>query len=253
MSEFNDLLRALARVSACQSEFAALRVASTVLAGSGWDGFIVVRAGAGGEERQAGPERADGLIGVGTRAGRVVTDLPPALAQLMAADATLLDTFSAEFGGAGHVARVMRLDGVGARGGAWRAHGLRAALVVPEPTSAFMIDGWAAIFTGLDGDDLAALLDTSGSLCCALFGDILARFGGVSVGVPQAMIAQLPPRQRAVLTHLAHGHSNKEIAIELGISEPAVSGHIKRLKARFGVATTRELSALVASDGALVR
>jgi DNA-binding CsgD family transcriptional regulator len=49
--------------------------------------------------------------------------------------------------------------------------------------------------------------------------------------------AALPPRQRAVLELIIQGHSNKQIAKALGISEKTVKVHVCILFQKLGVGT----------------
>ncbi len=51
----------------------------------------------------------------------------------------------------------------------------------------------------------------------------------------------LPPRQADVVEHLLLGHSDKQIARDLGMSVPTVRTHLCRLFARLGVADRCEL------------
>lgn len=55
--------------------------------------------------------------------------------------------------------------------------------------------------------------------------------------------AELTLRQRQVLAYAALGHANKLIAYELGLSEAAVSNHLRRAAERLGVATRADLIA----------
>jgi DNA-binding NarL/FixJ family response regulator len=57
----------------------------------------------------------------------------------------------------------------------------------------------------------------------------------------------LKPRQRQILLLLAHGLSNKEIAIQLGLHPRTVAQHIAALKVLFG-ASSRAQSILKAVD-----
>jgi DNA-binding NarL/FixJ family response regulator len=57
----------------------------------------------------------------------------------------------------------------------------------------------------------------------------------------------LKPRQRQILLLLAHGLSNKEIALQLGLHPRTVAQHIAALKALFG-AGSRAQSILKAVD-----
>ena len=57
----------------------------------------------------------------------------------------------------------------------------------------------------------------------------------------------LTERQREVLGHVRRGHTNKEIASELGITEDGVKAHLSRLFLRYGVMNRVEL--LAAADG----
>ena len=48
-------------------------------------------------------------------------------------------------------------------------------------------------------------------------------------------VEELTPRESDVLEQIAHGHSNKEIAVELAISEATVKTHINSLLGKLGV------------------
>jgi FixJ family two-component response regulator len=58
--------------------------------------------------------------------------------------------------------------------------------------------------------------------------------------------ASLTPREREVLAALAAGRLNKQIAADLGISEPTVKFHRARLMERMQARTVAELMHLVA-------
>jgi two-component system, NarL family, response regulator LiaR len=61
----------------------------------------------------------------------------------------------------------------------------------------------------------------------------------------------LTRREREVLEHIAHGHSNKQIARELGVAEKTVKTHVGHLLAKLGV-TDRTQAALLAVREGLV-
>ena len=61
----------------------------------------------------------------------------------------------------------------------------------------------------------------------------------------------LTRREREVLEHIAHGHSNKQIARELGVAEKTVKTHVGHLLAKLGV-TDRTQAALLAVKERLV-
>ena len=50
-----------------------------------------------------------------------------------------------------------------------------------------------------------------------------------------ALVADLSPRERDVLVHIARGRSNQEIADELVVSEATVKTHVGRIFAKLGV------------------
>lgn len=62
-------------------------------------------------------------------------------------------------------------------------------------------------------------------------------------------VADLPPRQREVLEHMARGLLNKQIAWELKISEKTVKMHRALLLERLGVATTAEAIRIAVEAG----
>ncbi len=64
-----------------------------------------------------------------------------------------------------------------------------------------------------------------------------------------ALVAELPPRQREVLEHMARGLLNKQIAWELKISEKTVKMHRALLLERLGVSTTAEAIRLAVEAG----
>ncbi|WP_204024192.1 response regulator transcription factor [Sinosporangium siamense] len=45
----------------------------------------------------------------------------------------------------------------------------------------------------------------------------------------------LTPRQSQIMTLIAEGHSNKEIASRLGLSSKTVNAHLQRVYDRYGV------------------
>ncbi|NBU84048.1 MAG: hypothetical protein EBS21_05490, partial [Sphingomonadaceae bacterium] len=54
------------------------------------------------------------------------------------------------------------------------------------------------------------------------------------------LVKGLTPRQREVLTHMALGKLNKQIAYDLGLSEQTVKMHRAALLERLGAATTAD-------------
>jgi DNA-binding NarL/FixJ family response regulator len=63
---------------------------------------------------------------------------------------------------------------------------------------------------------------------------------------------RLTAREREVLELIAHGRSNKRIALELGISEKTVKAHVGRVLAKLGVADRTQAALLAVREG-LVR
>jgi DNA-binding NarL/FixJ family response regulator len=54
-------------------------------------------------------------------------------------------------------------------------------------------------------------------------------------------LLELPPRQRQVIRQLFDGHSDKQIADQIGIALPTVRSHLRRLYTRFDVQDRTEL------------
>jgi FixJ family two-component response regulator len=68
-----------------------------------------------------------------------------------------------------------------------------------------------------------------------------------------ARLEALSPREREVCELAAKGHLNKEIAVELGISEATVKFHRGRAMTRLGVRSAAELGALLAHFRAIAK
>jgi DNA-binding NarL/FixJ family response regulator len=64
---------------------------------------------------------------------------------------------------------------------------------------------------------------------------------------------QLTAREREVLELIAHGRSNKRIALELGISEKTVKAHVGRVLAKLGVADRTQAALLAVREGLVSR
>ena len=67
-----------------------------------------------------------------------------------------------------------------------------------------------------------------------------------ALGPVQAPAARLSPREREVVTQLAHGLTSKQIARELGLSPRTVEMHRARLLRKLGVRSTTQLLAHLA-------
>jgi NarL family two-component system response regulator LiaR len=66
-------------------------------------------------------------------------------------------------------------------------------------------------------------------------------------------IQQLTRREREVLELIALGHSNKRIALELGIAEKTVKTHVGHLLAKLGVADRTQAAVLAVERGLRLR
>jgi DNA-binding NarL/FixJ family response regulator len=66
---------------------------------------------------------------------------------------------------------------------------------------------------------------------------------------PGAQLERLTRREQEVLEQIAHGRSNKRIALELGISEKTVKAHVGHLLAKLGVADRTQAALLAVSEG----
>jgi NarL family two-component system response regulator LiaR len=100
-----------------------------------------------------------------------------------------------------------------------------------------------------------ALIDptVASRLLHTLSGDRSAPAGG---GAPSAWrpatdeaIEQLTRREREVLELIAVGHSNKRIALELGVAEKTVKTHVGHLLAKLGVADRTQAALLAVQKG----
>ena len=82
---------------------------------------------------------------------------------------------------------------------------------------------------------------------------IAGRLGAVLRGDPEAQrgsgLAQLSARERQVLIGVAQGRTNREIALELGISHRTVETHRESLMRKLGVRTVAGLTRLALEAG----
>ena len=82
---------------------------------------------------------------------------------------------------------------------------------------------------------------------------IAGRLGAVLRGDPEAArgsaLAQLSSRERQVLVGIAQGRTNREIALELGISHRTVETHRESLMRKLGVRTVAGLTRLALEAG----
>ena len=77
----------------------------------------------------------------------------------------------------------------------------------------------------------------------------LSRDGARGAGSVAAAIDQLTRREREVLELIALGHSNKRIALELGVAEKTVKTHVGHLLAKLGVADRTQAALLAVESG----
>lgn len=63
-------------------------------------------------------------------------------------------------------------------------------------------------------------------------------------------LSRLSDAERRALRLLAHGHTAKSAAVELGLSEGAVNERLREARRKTGVGSSRQLARLVAGDGA---
>ena len=82
---------------------------------------------------------------------------------------------------------------------------------------------------------------------------LIGRFARTAPPPPHsaAALEELTPREREVLVLIARGHSNREIAAELVLSEATVKTHVKRVLAKLGV-RDRVHAVVLAYESALV-
>jgi DNA-binding NarL/FixJ family response regulator len=73
--------------------------------------------------------------------------------------------------------------------------------------------------------------------------------GAGGAGAAADAIDQLTRREREVLELIALGHSNKRIALELGVAEKTVKTHVGHLLAKLGVADRTQAALLAVQNG----
>ena len=80
-------------------------------------------------------------------------------------------------------------------------------------------------------------------------GRLSAVVRGDSGGAAAGALGQLTPRERQVLIGVAKGHTNREIAVQLGISHRTVETHRESLMRKLGVRTVAGLTRLALEAG----
>ena len=71
----------------------------------------------------------------------------------------------------------------------------------------------------------------------------------VELGIIQAKVGTLTPREREVLSHVVAGRLNKQIAADLGTVEKTVKVHRGRMMEKLGVRTVADLVRLAEKVG----
>lgn len=84
-------------------------------------------------------------------------------------------------------------------------------------------------------------------------GRLSAVVRGDAAAAPARGLAQLTARERQVLTGIAQGHTNREIAALLGISPRTVESHRENLMKKLGVRTVAGLTRLALEAGILTQ
>ncbi len=107
------------------------------------------------------------------------------------------------------------------------------------------------------GEELRALVEAVGrgeaALSPASARRILDEFGRLAGGDLRGPAERLTGRERAVLTHLTRGASNKEIGAALGISENTVKYHLKHILAKLHAESRTEVALWAMREGLVAR
>lgn len=105
-----------------------------------------------------------------------------------------------------------------------------------------------ALDAGVDGyllktvgrDELVQAVRTVAAGRVVLDEAVSRRFSGTRVAAAEQGCADLTARETDVLSLLAHGLSNKQIAAKLGLGRRTVEGHVSSLLSKLGVASRTE-------------
>ena len=84
-------------------------------------------------------------------------------------------------------------------------------------------------------------------------GRLSAVVRGDAAEPPAGALGALTPRERQVLVGVARGHTNREIALQLGISHRTVETHRESLMRKLGVRTVAGLTRLALEAGLVGR
>jgi two-component system, NarL family, response regulator LiaR len=153
-----------------------------------------------------------------------------------------------------------RLDGVGAMRELQRLERAPRVLVLTsfldDERLMPAIEAGAAgyLLKNVDPAELARAVRAAHAGEAMLDPTVAARLVERIAGRERAILTRLDAltrREREVLEHIAHGHSNKQIARELGVAEKTVKTHVGHLLAKLGV-TDRTQAALLAVKERLV-
>jgi DNA-binding CsgD family transcriptional regulator len=73
--------------------------------------------------------------------------------------------------------------------------------------------------------------------------------GEVPAEAPRNRLERLTPREREVLARIAAGHTNREIATQLGISPRTVESHRESLMKKLSLRSVAELTRFALQSG----
>lgn len=117
----------------------------------------------------------------------------------------------------------------------------RRVLVVPKRDLALARLAYAAQFNGLLPESSERPLMIAILKLILAGGEYFPCFDEASAAGTPVLLRELSPRQREVLSHLAQGQTNKEIAKQLGVSVATVKLHVQAILSATGTRNRTEV------------
>ena len=113
------------------------------------------------------------------------------------------------------------------------------------------------LLKNIDGEFLTASIRRAASgesvVCAELTGKLVAGVRDNGATPETGGLPALSPRERDIVSHIAAGASNKEIARALGVAESTVKIHVQHVMRKLKLSGRVQIAVFAAANGAVVR